>query len=133
MPITSLSVISVPVGDPDRARDFYRDVLGFELLAEQEFAPGQRWIQLAPRGAQTSITLTTWFEDFRPGALRGVILDVDDLDAEMARLRDAGLRFDGDVDDTPWGRFAAFRDPDGNRLSLHEPAWPARGAGEAGR
>jgi len=122
MPITHLSVLSVPVEDPDRARDFYRDRLGFELLLENEFAPGQRWIQLAPPGAQTSITLTTWFEDFRPGSLRGVILEVEDIDAELTRLRDGGVTFEGEVDDTPWGRFAAFRDPDGNRLSLHQPA-----------
>ena len=122
MPISHLSVISVPVSDPGRARDFYRDQLGFEVLQDNEFAPGQRWIQLAPPDAQTSITLTTWFDDFPPGVLRGVILEVDDIEGEVARLRQGGLSFDGDIDDMPWGRFAAFRDPDGNRLSLHQPA-----------
>jgi catechol 2,3-dioxygenase-like lactoylglutathione lyase family enzyme len=46
-----ISVISIPVGDPNRAKAFYGDTLGFEVLADSELAPGRRWIQLAPRGA----------------------------------------------------------------------------------
>lgn len=122
LPVTihHLSVVSIPVSDPGRAKAFYADALGFEVLQDSEFAPGQRWLQLAPPGAQTSITLTTWFEDFPPGAQRGLILDVDDLDAERARLEGADVRFTEDSYDTPWGRFAGFVDPDGNRWSLHQ-------------
>jgi predicted enzyme related to lactoylglutathione lyase len=120
MAISHISVVSIPVSDPDRAKAFYRDVLRLEVLADSEFAPGQRWIQLAPAGAQTTISLVTWLDDFRPGALRGLLLDVDDLDGEMAALRGRGLEFEGEVMDTPWGRFAGFQDPDGNRWSLHE-------------
>ena len=120
MSINHVSVISVPVSDPDRAKAFYAETLGFDVLSDSEFAPGRRWLQLVPPGAQTSITLTTWFEDFPPGALRGLILDVDDLDATRRELEGRGVDFPEDSMDTPWGRFAAFADPDGNRWSLHQ-------------
>jgi len=128
MAASHISVLSVPVSDQDRAKAFYTDVLGFEVLADNPFSEDQRWVQLAPPGAQTAITLTTWFEDYQPGSLRGVILEVPDLDAELASFRERGGLLDGEVDETPWGRFAAFRDPDGNRFSFHE-AWAGSATG----
>ena len=50
MGITAVQLFSLPVADQDRARDFYVDVLGFELVADTEMGPGMRWVQVAPRG-----------------------------------------------------------------------------------
>jgi predicted enzyme related to lactoylglutathione lyase len=122
MPTSHISVLSVPVSDQDRAKAFYADVLGFEVLSDSPFGEGMRWVQLAPAGAQTSITLTTWLDDFPPGSLRGVILSVADLDAEVAAYRERGGELDGEVMDTPWGRFQGIKDPDGNRYSFHQEA-----------
>ncbi len=120
--IKHISVISIPVSDPERAKVFYADTLGFAVLADSEFAPGRRWVQLAPEGAQTSITLTTWLDDLPPGSVRGNILEVVDLAVARAEFEARGLVFTGPDDETPWGTFAPFADPDGNRWSLHEPA-----------
>jgi predicted enzyme related to lactoylglutathione lyase len=75
-----------------------------------------------PAGAQTSITLTTWFEDFVPGSQRGLVLDVDDIDAARSKLEGRGVTFTGETYGTPWGRFAPFSDPDGNGWALHQNA-----------
>ena len=121
--ISRISVISIPVSDLDRAKAFYAETLDFDVLADSEFGDGQRWIQLAPEGAgNTSITLTTWLDDYPPGTVRGNILEVRDLDDAKTELGQRGLEFTEEDMDTPWGRFAAFQDPDGNRWSLHEPA-----------
>jgi catechol 2,3-dioxygenase-like lactoylglutathione lyase family enzyme len=117
-----ISVVSIPVSDQDRSRDFYADGLGFEVISDGPFGEGQRWLQLAPPGAQTSITLVTWLDDLRPGTVRGLILDVDDIGAERGAMEGRGVRFTADTFDTPWGSFAAFEDPDGNRWSLHQNA-----------
>lgn len=118
--VKRIELISIPVSDPDRAKAFYADTLGFELLADNAFGPGQRWIQLVPPGAETSITLTTWFDDYPPGTVRGNIIEVEDLAAAKTELEGRGLTFT-DVDQvSPWGAFAPFADPDGNRWSLHE-------------
>jgi predicted enzyme related to lactoylglutathione lyase len=55
--------------------------------------------------------------DFEPGSARGIMLVTTDVDADCARLGEAGVSVQG-PDDLPWGRMASFRDPDGNGLML---------------
>jgi catechol 2,3-dioxygenase-like lactoylglutathione lyase family enzyme len=118
MTITHLDVVSLPVSDQERARDFYVDVLGFELLRQNEMGPAQQWIQVVPKGGQTSITLVNWFDSMPAGSLNGLVLHTDDLDAQVADLIARGVEVPGGIQAEPWGRFAVFADPDGNRLVL---------------
>ena len=118
MEYTHFLVVSVPVSDQDRARDFYVETLGFELRRDVSFGNGQRWVEVAPRGAQTALTLVTWFPSMPPGSLRGLAIGAADVDAAYAELRRRGVAFDGPLQDVPWGRYATFEDPDGNGLIL---------------
>lgn len=43
MPISSFEIISIPVSDQQRAKLFYRDVLGFDLIREEPMGPGMSW------------------------------------------------------------------------------------------
>jgi predicted enzyme related to lactoylglutathione lyase len=116
-----ISFVSIPVTDQDRAKRFYCDQLGFACGADQEFAPGRRWIDLEPPGGGAGITLVTWLEGMPAGSVQGLVLAVDDIDATYAELAARGLAFDGGIDDTPYGRFASFTDPDGNGWVLRGP------------
>ncbi|MFC0003039.1 glyoxalase superfamily protein [Micromonospora siamensis] len=119
MTVTHVKLVSVPVTDPDRARDFYVDVLGFDLVFDNPMGPDGRWIQVAPKDAPTALTLVTWFPTMPPGSLRGLVLETDDLDGDVARLRGRGVAFaDGGIQVAPWGRYATFTDPDGNGIVL---------------
>ena len=53
-----------------------------------------------------------------PGSNRGTVLETDDLDADIARLRGLGVELPDEVESAPWGRFVTFADPDGNGLVL---------------
>ena len=53
-----LSTIGVTVRDQDAALDFYVGTLGFEKRLDAPISPTQRWVEVAPRGATTS--LATW-------------------------------------------------------------------------
>ena len=120
MAITHLQLISRPVADQDRSRDFYVDVLGFDLVRDNPMGPDQRWVQVAPKGAKTSITLVTWFPTMPPGSVKGTVLETDDLDGDVAALTASGVRIEGGIQEQPWGRFATFDDPDGNGIVLQE-------------
>src|SRR5438552_17640678 len=98
MAITHIQLLSVPVTDQDRARDFYVDTLGFDLVADNPMGPDRRWVQVAPKGGQTSLTLVTWFPTMPPGSLKGLVLQTPDVDAETARLRVVGADMLGRVD-----------------------------------
>jgi catechol 2,3-dioxygenase-like lactoylglutathione lyase family enzyme len=119
MNISHVQLLSVPVSDQDRARDFYVDTLGFELLREVPLGPDQRWVQVAPKGADTSLTLVTWFESMPAGSLSGLVLQTVDIDGDCERLRAAGVELTG-PQDAFWGRHAVLKDPDGNGLVLAE-------------
>ena len=57
--INRVGTVTVFVSDQDRAKDFYTNVLGFELRASSPLFPGAtaRWLAVAPEGAATEITL----------------------------------------------------------------------------
>ena len=123
MAITAVRVVSVPVSDQDRARDFYVNTLGFELrndapMGEGEGAP--RWVEVAPRGASTSLTLVTWFPTMPAGSLTGLVFECDDIHATYEELKSRGVQFNGPVEEQFWGTFATFQDPDGNSIVLSQ-------------
>jgi predicted enzyme related to lactoylglutathione lyase len=120
MTIHSFEIISVPVSDQQRAKAFYRDVLGFALIREEAMGPGMTWVQLAPQGNSMTIALVTWFEQMKPGGLQGVMVNTEDIEAEHKLLQSRGLAI-GDIKQEPWGRYAMFSDPDGNGWILREP------------
>jgi predicted enzyme related to lactoylglutathione lyase len=47
---------------------------------------------------------------------------VDSIDEVVAQLSEAGAKIDPKRDDSEYGRFAWFWDPEGNRVELWEPA-----------
>jgi predicted enzyme related to lactoylglutathione lyase len=120
MPITSFEIVSVPVADQERAKRFYHEVLGFDLVRESPMGPGQKWIQLAPKGSSVTIALVSWFDSMKPGGLQGVMVNVSDIDADHAELSSRGLALT-EIREEPWGRYAMFSDPDGNGWILREP------------
>jgi catechol 2,3-dioxygenase-like lactoylglutathione lyase family enzyme len=121
MPISHVQVFSIPVSDQDRSRDFYVEILGFELVSDVEMGPGMRWVQVRPRGGATSLTLVTWFPSMPAGGLKGTVLESDSLERDIELLRSKGVNV-GDISEATWGRFATFDDPDGNGIVLQESA-----------
>lgn len=109
-----LSIVSVPVADQERAKAFYRDVLGFQVVQENDMSPTQRWIQMKPPSGPTSISLVTWFEAMKPGSVQGLVLDTVDIEMAHRKLKERGLADITQIHDAPWGRYAMFRDLDGN-------------------
>jgi lactoylglutathione lyase len=69
MAIKRVSTVSVFVSDQDRARDFYTQVLGFELRRDEPLFPGAetRWVSVAPAGSETEVIL--YLPDEKLGAL----------------------------------------------------------------
>jgi catechol 2,3-dioxygenase-like lactoylglutathione lyase family enzyme len=114
----SIEIISIPVTDQQRAKQFYQH-LGFEVAVEAPYKDGAKWIQMKFPGGGVSITLVTWFDNMPAGCIDGLVIKTGHLDKDRQELLDQGVE-PAEIDDTPWGRFMAVVDPDGNRISLHE-------------
>jgi hypothetical protein len=54
-----------------------------------------------------------------PGCIDGLVIKTDDVARDVAALRAKGHDAE-DAKETPWGLFAAVKDPDNNRISLHQ-------------
>jgi catechol 2,3-dioxygenase-like lactoylglutathione lyase family enzyme len=55
--LTQVGTITVQVTDQAKALEFYTEKLGFEKRSDEPMGPNQRWIEVAPPGAQTRILL----------------------------------------------------------------------------
>jgi catechol 2,3-dioxygenase-like lactoylglutathione lyase family enzyme len=118
---SEIIIVSIPVADQARAKAFYADKLGFAVTMEAKDAmgPGKSWITLKPAGGGTSVTLVNWFDSMPAGSLRGLVVATPDLQGEHARLKMTGVAID-EIKDAPWGRYATFRDSEGNGLVLQQ-------------
>jgi len=54
---TKIGTIGVGVSDQDKALDFYDNKLGFEKIDDQPMSETERWLEVAPPGAQTHLML----------------------------------------------------------------------------
>lgn len=120
MAIQAVAVVSVPVSDQERSKQFYVGKLEFELTREDDSIPGIRWIQVTPKGAGASLTLVNWFEAMPPGSLQGLVFRCEDLERECDRLQAEEVEFERPLERHPWGTEAVIRDPDGNQLVLQQ-------------
>jgi catechol 2,3-dioxygenase-like lactoylglutathione lyase family enzyme len=120
MAIESVKVISVPVSDQQRAKEFYVEKLGFELTRDDDSIPGIRWVQVTPKSGGPSLTLVTWFDSMPAGSLQGLVLGSENLEADCHRLESDGVTFERPLERQPWGTEAVICDPDGNKLVLQQ-------------
>jgi lactoylglutathione lyase len=120
--------VSLFVSDQERAKDFYTRILGFELRQDAPLYPGatNRWVAVAPKGAQTAVILympdENW-EHYRQtvGKSQAMAFNVKDMSKLVADLKEKGVTFTQEPDPQPWGTYAMIRDSEGNQLILVEP------------
>jgi catechol 2,3-dioxygenase-like lactoylglutathione lyase family enzyme len=118
--IAQVGTVIVPVSDQNRALEFYLDKLGFEKRTDVPYGEGERWVEVAPPGAATTIAIVPPREGESAGIETRVAFATEDIDADYAGLRARGVEADEEVmrmgDPVPPMFF--FRDPDGNRFVI---------------
>jgi catechol 2,3-dioxygenase-like lactoylglutathione lyase family enzyme len=127
----NLEVVTLPVSDPDRAKDFYQN-LGWRLDADIAVGDAFRVIQFTPTHSACSIAFGVGVTTGQPGSLRRLILAVADIDAARQNLAGRGVDVSGpfhlaggrvpgpDPEGRSYQTYAAFSDPDGNEFLLQE-------------
>ena len=112
--IKGIDIIAYTAQNGERAKGFYRDVLGLPVTADY-----------GPQGAEFTLgdgtTFGVWQIDdgsFTPAS--GVMFAVDDIRAAVATLTPRGVTFTGDVDESPVCFMAFAKDTEGNSFIVHQ-------------
>ncbi|MEZ4553778.1 MAG: VOC family protein [Dehalococcoidia bacterium] len=114
------------IEDVQAAIDFYTNNLGFEVLtsaapAFADIAKGNLRLLLSGPGSSGARVLPDGRQPI-PGGWNRIHLIVDDLEAEVARLRERGVTFRSDIVRGPGGAQVVLDDPSGNPIELFQPA-----------
>ncbi|MGD0304282.1 MAG: VOC family protein [Candidatus Acidiferrales bacterium] len=114
--IKHVGTVCVYVKDQQKALEFYRDVLGFEVRQDQPMGPNARWIEVAPKGSETRVVpFTPPGQEDRIGTFSGVVFSCDDIEATYLELTAKGVEFKQKLEKQPWGGILAqFYDVDRN-------------------
>ncbi|MBI3457327.1 MAG: VOC family protein [Candidatus Rokubacteria bacterium] len=114
------------VDDVDAAVAFYTTHLGFTLLSRAasafaDVARGDLRLLLSGRTSSAGRAMPDGRQP-GPGGWNRIQLVVNDIAAEVDRLRGAGLRFRNDIVRGPGGAQILLDDPSGNAIELFQPA-----------
>ncbi|WCK54103.1 VOC family protein [Aneurinibacillus sp. Ricciae_BoGa-3] len=110
---------TIPVADQDRALKFYTEKLGCEVLTDQPFGNGMRWIEVAWPQRETAFVLFTppGMED-RVGGFSMASIVTDDIEKTYHEFTSRGVEFIEPPKPQPWGIQAIFKDSEGNSFVM---------------
>jgi predicted enzyme related to lactoylglutathione lyase len=117
--ITKLKTQTIYVADQEKALSFYRDALGFEVRRDLPMGPDGRWIEVAPKGAESCVVLypRSMMEDWEKRT-SSIVFACADTVATCDELCRRGVELRKKPQKMAWGTFASFVDPDGNEMGL---------------
>jgi catechol 2,3-dioxygenase-like lactoylglutathione lyase family enzyme len=116
------------VSDVDAAVAFYRDTLGFEVAMQPAqggfaaLAKGDLRLLINRPGAGGAGQSMPDGQVPAPGGWNRIMVEVDDLDALVGRLREQGVRFRNEIVTGQGGKQILLEDPSGNAIELFQPS-----------
>jgi glyoxylase I family protein len=124
--IAGLWGVRYQVKDVQRSIAFYTQMLGFHLDHQNlpafgQVATGNLKLLLSGPGASGSRAMPDGRQQ-APGGWNRIVLQVEDLPARIAELKQRGASFRNELEAGPGGRQIQVEDPDGNPIELFEPA-----------
>jgi catechol 2,3-dioxygenase-like lactoylglutathione lyase family enzyme len=115
------------VDDVAAASALYVDRLGFVEEGDWEGAPfrmlrrGELRLWISGPGSSAGRPMPDGAVP-GPGGWNRFVIEVDDIEAEVARLREGGVPFRSEIVTGPGGKQAVLEDPSGNPVELFQPA-----------
>src|ERR1044072_6384427 len=113
--IEGVAAVWLPVTDMERAVAFYGATVGLPVTEHDG-----DWSEVDANGLKIGLN-----QGESPSGDGGALIAFQpggELDAEVERLKDAGVEFSDEISEHAWGRIVPFKDPDGNDLQLFSAA-----------
>ena len=124
-----IATLALVVADYDEAIEFYRDKLGFSLVADTPLGGDKRWVLVAPPGGNGARLLLAKADGPEQLASVGnqtggrvmLFLETDDFAGDFSRMSEKGVTFLEAPRHEAYGSVAVFADLYGNKWDLIEP------------
>lgn len=126
-----IEVASIFVNDQQKAMEFYTEVLGFEVATDAPMGE-DRWLTVTSPDGVDGVELllepnsnpiaSTYQSALYESGIPATTFGTDDIEAEVARLEEAGVEIRVEPQSSDWGSFAVFDDTCGNLISIHQTA-----------
>ena len=110
---------AVYVSDQRASEDFWKNKVGFEIVTRRDIGNGLYWLEVAPHGAQSRLVLyprsllKDW-QERRPS----IVFECEDVEQTYQELKSRGVEVGEAPVSMQWGKFASFKDLDGNEFGL---------------
>ena len=114
--LRGVAVVWMPVQDIERAKGFYRDILGLQITNEDG-----EWAEVDANGLTIGLNGR---EPSGAGSTGGPVVafrSEGGLEETAGSLQEWGVEVPAGISEHPWGRVETFKDSDGNDLQLYEP------------
>ena len=117
--IQKIATVGIYVEDQQKAKTFWTEKVGFEVVRETPMGPNSFWLEVAPQGAESALviypkSMMKNYAELKPS----VVFVTDDIQMTYANMRSKGVEFEGELSEMQWGTFATFKDEDGNTFLL---------------
>jgi predicted enzyme related to lactoylglutathione lyase len=114
--VKDIAFTAYPANDVKALRDFYATTLGLNFTGAFEQDGALKYDEAQVGNSWFAVMTTDWAE-ITPGG--GLAFEVDDIEktAEALKARDIAIE---NIYDTPVCRLTSFRDPEGNKVTLHQ-------------
>ena len=121
--IEQISKITLYVNDQQKAKAFWVDQLGFEVVLEQAMGP-TLWLEVAPKASQTTFVLydKKLMQTQNPAtnvSHPSIILSTQTIENDYQEMKAKGISV-GELMKLPYGQMFSFKDQDGNDYLLRD-------------
>jgi len=125
----TLAAVTVVVPEYDVGLAYYTGVLGFDLIEDSDLGNGKRWVLVAPKGSKACRLLLARAKGEaqeaaignQTGGRVGFFLYTDDFETDYTQYKEAGVDFQEEPRDEPYGKVVVFRDAFGNQWDFIQP------------
>ncbi len=124
--ITGVSKVVLEVGDQDRAKEFWIETMGFDLVQDAPYGQ-ERWLEVGSPDRAVNMVLELRGEGTHGQAevpehlpTSNVMFRCDDLPATHRELAARGVEFPQPPVQQPFGWWSMFNDTEGNRFALEQ-------------
>lgn len=120
--IKEIAFTAYPAADVAKLVDFYSGVLGLPPSNEYEENGKLQYAEFQVGNSWFSVMTHEWM-DVPPGSAAGIALEVDDIEEALRKFASQGIARE-EIHETPVCRLSSFKDPEGNKVTLHQSTRP---------